>query len=82
MIKEAYFTQIEVVHDQGYRLAQLSLEGLNLEGHQMIRILLNEDVVWTLDEFEEIVPVIRGAYRLLGENMYQDILCNGQNGGG
>jgi len=82
MIKDVYFTQMEVVHDQGYRLLQINLEGLNLEGEKTLRLLLNEDVTLTLNEFDEMVPVIRGAYKLLGESIHQDILCGGSNGGG
>jgi hypothetical protein len=82
MIKDAYFTQMEVVHDQGYRLLQINLEGLNLEGETSLRLLLNEDVTFTLKEFEEMIPVIRGAYKLLGESIHQDILCGSRNGGG
>lgn len=64
MIKETYATELEVTSDQGYLLLKLRLEEPN-----SIRIILNEDVVWSPDEFEEVVPIIRRAFQFLGKNL-------------
>lgn len=64
MIKEIYATEIEVTSDQGYLLLKL-----RLEEPKTLRIILNEDVVWSLAEFEEIVPVVRQAFHFLGKEL-------------
>ena len=64
MINEVYATELEVTSDQGYLLLKLRLEEPNA-----IRIILNEDVIWSLEEFEEIVPIIRHAFHFLGKEL-------------
>jgi hypothetical protein len=64
MIKEIYATEIEVTSDQGYLLLKL-----RLEEPKTLRIILNEDVIWSLSEFEEIVPIIRHAFHFLGKEL-------------
>jgi len=62
MINEIYATELEVTSDQGYLLLKLRLEEPNA-----IRIILNEDIIWSLEEFEEVVPVIRHAFQFFGK---------------
>lgn len=69
MIKAIYATELEVVSDQGYLLLKLRLEEPNA-----IRIILNEDIIWSLAEFEEVVPVIREAFQFLGKSLEKPCL--------
>jgi len=64
MISEVYATELEVTSDQGYLLLKLRLEEPNA-----IRIVLNQDVIWSAEEFEEIVPIIRHAFHFLGKEL-------------
>jgi len=64
MIKAIYATELEVVSDQGVLLLKLRLEEPNA-----IRMILNEDFICSLSEFEEIVPVIRHAFHFLGKEL-------------
>jgi len=64
MISEVYATYLEVTSDQGYLLLKLRLEEPNA-----IRIIINQDVIWSLAEFEEIVPIIRHAFHFLGKEL-------------
>lgn len=64
MIKSIYATQLEVVSDECVRLLQLNLEEPNA-----IRIIMNQDVIWSAEEFEEIVHVIRHAFHFLGKEL-------------
>lgn len=64
MISEVYATYLEVTSDQGYLLLKLRLEEPNA-----IRIIINQDVIWSLAEFEEIVPIIRHAFQFLGKEL-------------
>ena len=77
MIKEVYFTQMEVVHDRGYRLLKITAMGDNT-----IRINMNKDALWTREEFDECIPVIRSAFDVLVKNIELEIGCEEQNGGG
>lgn len=64
MIKSIYATELEVTSDQGVLLLKLRFEEPNA-----IRMILNEDVIWSLAEFEEIVPVVRHAFQFFGKEL-------------
>lgn len=68
MIKEVYFTQMEVVGDKGYWILKItSMEDGN------IQIISNQGHRWTQEEFEECIPMIRSAFDVLGKNIEREI---------